>query len=180
MTLIHTILASSSDDPIKVLFAIGFAVVWAVLAILGGIAKKKGQGQKKKSWEEILGQMSGQPGGTPPTMPNRGGQAVRPAPMPMRPPPIPSAKAQQKKQSKKAMKAVPIQQPRVTQSVPPLVQTEMSAGMARQMSARQPGGVPGGNPAIALLVTAEHLRAQVVVAEILGKPVALREEWGGE
>jgi hypothetical protein len=164
------ILAKGEDDAMKLLFAVGFGVIWIVLAIVGAIAKKKPKAPQR-SWDDILGQLSGQ---RPPVTPQRPATTRM---QPLRPPPIQKPRQQNQQKKKRGFAApapsppppppppAPLPEPPapVFESAPPIL-SALSISGRRSV---QPSGFAIGPTS---------LKRQIVAAEVLGKPVALRDE----
>jgi len=163
MSHITYILARSSDDEfMKIVFGVGAVIVWGLFQLIGGIAKKAEEAKRRQRYGRL-----------PADVARRGGAP----PLPI--PPMPGQRKQNKAKGTRKVAAAP--PPKRAALVAPGA-TAFAAGGGGQ-AAQQPvavakrpraAGAPAGQIA-GLLRRPESLRAGVILNEVLGRPVGLRE-----
>jgi hypothetical protein len=170
MVNITYILARSADDEfMKIVFGVGAVIVWGLFQLIGAIAKKAEDAKRRTRYGRL-----------PEDVARRGG--VPPLPVP----PVPGQRKQSKaKAGRKAVAAAPTRARRVAPTATAFAsaaQAHATAVGARQAAetasrpqeVRRPGAAPAGQIA-RLLRRPESLRAAVIMNEVMGKPVGLRE-----
>lgn len=165
---------AKDDDVVKVVIGLVIGAIWLVSAIVGASKKQKPQGQPKP-WADVLhdlGQMAGSP--PPPPPPVQQQRQQRPPPMPGRPP------QQQQKRKKKQQQA----RPQPVAAAKPAVQFEESS-THRVVEESQPIAVSSVGaravpPTVSLgktsmMLTPRTIREAMILTEVLGRPVSMRE-----
>ncbi len=148
---------------IKVIFGIIVFVIWAVSNIASAVKKRSAAGQSELVSAEPVLELTPRMEIPLPPIPVVRKRVVAMAPV--RPPPLPGNRPVSKK-----VKAPKV----VAEATPPFVVTQPAAAAAKPRTSYATTTSPAGQ--LAQLLRPQSLRTQWLMTEILGKPLALREE----
>ena len=149
--MVHGFFADATFDLIAFVFV---AIIWGIGALASAM-KKSAQARP--------------PAGP---MPPQAQAAPRPAAVPI--PPVRKEKARAPR--KAAAPALPAG--RQAKPVPPPLRRSVSSSVTQPQATKGPAAAPAPTSSFARLLQPDTIRAQYILAEVLGKPLAMKDEPG--
>lgn len=177
MPHLHPILASDDGAIFKIIFWLVVGLIWLIVTIVKGVAKAMGGNQqaarRSATSAEAPIDLTPTMEVRPPAVAPQLWQQLAPPPVAVAPPPLPTAKRGKKVRrpaERLAAQAVPVQQRQAQQA-------SIASALIASATARPTPSAPAPVTLTALqqAVRPESLRRELVLLEILGKPLSLRD-----
>jgi outer membrane biosynthesis protein TonB len=169
------------EDAIKLVIGLVVGAIWLISAIVNAAKAKKPQGEQKP-WEQVLRDLgAGTPPAPPPPVPQHQQRQQRPPPMPKKQQQPQQPKRKKQKQQQQSARPQPVAKPSVQfeessthrvveEEAPP---SSVTAIVSSTSSRAVPPTVSLGKTS--MMLTPTTIREAMILTEVLGKPVSMRE-----